>query len=59
MDTAKRKKSTSQDVDDYSIIYAFEIPNQLAEKFEKLVKENGQTECEVLASLVAQWLNNN
>lgn len=46
-------------IEDKTIIYAFVIPNHMAEKFESRVKENKQTECGVLVSLVEEWLDNN
>ena len=61
---AKRKSQEKKDIiekcmDDETIIYAFVIPNHLAEKFESRVKKNKQTECGVLVSLVGEWLDNN
>ncbi len=44
-------------VDEDAIIYAFVIPDKLAYKFEKLIKNKNTTGCELLVSLVKNWVN--
>ena len=59
MANRKSEPGKTADQDERTIIYAFVIPTGLAEKFEALVKENKQSACRVLNTLVDSWVENN
>lgn len=62
MEVTKTKKEPdliSECIKNNTMVYGFVISNPLADEFIELVKTKGGRECEILVSLVKQWIKEN